>query len=72
MIPLKLGAGFFCVLLGLGYLFRPDIIERVNAVIRETILNDSFIALERRKWGTILVLTGTLLIYMGCRRLGLH
>jgi hypothetical protein len=51
--------------LGLGYLYRPDIIERMNAFLRETLLNDSHIALERRKWGVFFLLIGFLFLYMG-------
>ena len=72
MTVFKLVLGLLSILLGLGYLFRPDIIERLNAVIRETILNDAYIALERKKWGTFFILIGGLLIYMGLRRLLHH
>ena len=65
MTALKLACGAFSVLLGLGYLFRPDIIERLNAVLRETIFNDAYIALERKKWGAFFCLIGILLLYMG-------
>lgn len=61
----KLLFGFLALLLGLGYLYRPDIIERINAVLRETLLNDAHIALERRKWGVFFLLIGFLLLYMG-------
>ncbi|MDD2773798.1 MAG: hypothetical protein PHP45_08905 [Elusimicrobiales bacterium] len=55
--------GLVCVLLGLGYVFRPDIIERINALIKNTILNDARIALERRKWGVFLILAGIFFLY---------
>jgi hypothetical protein len=50
--------------LGLGYLYRPDLIQRMNAVIREYLLNDSHIALERRKWGMFFLLVSFLALYM--------
>lgn len=66
MSPLfKIVVGAVSFVLGLGYLYRPDLIERLNAVIRETILNDSYIALERRKWGTFFLLVGFLFLYIG-------
>lgn len=65
----KIAAGLFCFVAGLGYLFRPDIIERVNALIKNTLLNDSYIALERKKWGAFLLLIGFLLLYMGISRI---
>ena len=61
----KLGVGFVCMMLGLGYLYRPDLIERMNAVLREYLLNDAYIALERRKWGFFFLLMSFLFLYMG-------
>lgn len=57
------------VLLGLGYIYRPDAIERINRLIRETFLNDSYVALHRRNWGFLLLLLGGVLLYMGISRL---
>jgi uncharacterized membrane protein len=66
MAPLfKIVIGLICLLLGLGYLYRPDLIERMNAIIRETLLNDAHIALERRKWGAFFLLAAFLFLYMG-------
>ena len=62
--------GALCFLLGLGYIYRPDIIERMNAFLRETLLNDSHIALERRKWGAFFLLIGSLFLYMGLTAAG--
>ena len=65
MSPLfKLTAGIMFFLLGLGYLYRPGIIERMNALIREYLLNDAHIALERRKWGMFFLLLSFLFLYM--------
>jgi len=61
----KLAVGVVSLLLGLGYLYRPDLIERMNAVLREYILNDAYIALERKKWGTFFLLIAFLFLYMG-------
>jgi hypothetical protein len=61
----KIAVGLFFFLLGLGYLYRPDIIERINAILRETLLNDAYIALERRKWGVFFLLISFLFLYMG-------
>ena len=62
---LKIGFGVLCAMLGLGYLYRPDLIERMNAVIRDTVFNDAYIALERKKWGMFFFLVAVLFIYMG-------
>ncbi len=61
---LKLFLGLGATLVGLGYLYRPDIIERINAVLRETVFNDAYIALERKKWGAFFLLVGFLFLYM--------
>lgn len=61
----KISIGIFFSLLGLGYLFRPSLIERINAFIRETLLNDAYIALERHKWGVFFLLISFLFLYMG-------
>ncbi|MDD2805466.1 MAG: hypothetical protein PHV33_07910 [Elusimicrobiales bacterium] len=66
---LKIFFGLLFVLLGLGYIYRPDAIERVNRLIRETFLNDSYVALHRRNWGFLLLLLGGVLLYMGLSRL---
>ena len=57
--------GLFFFLLGLGYLYRPTVIERLNAILRETILNDAYIALERQKWGTFFLLLSFLFLFVG-------
>ena len=67
---LKIVVGLLCGLLGLGYLYRPDLIERMNAVLRDYLLNDSYIALERRKWGMFFLLVAFLFLYMGWTALG--
>jgi len=66
----KLAVGALCFILGLGYLYRPDLIERMNAFLRETVLNDAHIALERRKWGAFFLLAAFLFLYMGLTSLG--
>ncbi|HAH33048.1 MAG TPA: hypothetical protein DCL44_12115 [Elusimicrobia bacterium] len=66
---LKLFFGLVFLLLGLGYIYKPEIVERLNRLLKETLLNDSYAALHRRKWGVLLVLIGTLLIYMGSSRI---
>ncbi len=66
MSPLfEIGVGFVSLMLGLGYLYRPDLIERMNAVLREYLLNDAYIALERKKWGSFFLLVSFLFLYVG-------
>lgn len=63
-VSIKFVLGLLFFLLGLGYLYRPDLIERMNAILRQTLLNDAHIALERRKWGTFFLLLAFLFLYM--------
>ncbi len=65
---IKIFFGLLFVLLGLGYIYKPEVIERINRLIRETFLNDSYIALHRKNWGFLLLLMGAVLIYMGVSR----
>ena len=67
---LKVFFGLVFILLGLGYIYKPEIIERINRLIRETFINDSYVALHRRNWGFLLLLLGALLVYMGMTRIG--
>lgn len=65
MIPwLEFVVGVLSILLGLGYLYRPDRIARLNAILRDYLLNDAHMALERKKWGSMFLLMGFLLLYM--------
>lgn len=66
MTPLfKIIIGILSGVLGLGYLYRPDLIERMNAVLRDYVLNDAYIALERKKWGMFFLLVSFLFLYVG-------
>ena len=65
---LKIFFGLVFVLLGLGYVYKPEVIERINRLIKETFLNDSYVALHRKNWGFLLLLVGGVLIYMGASR----
>jgi hypothetical protein len=57
--------GFVFLMLGLGYLYRPRLISRVVAAIRDTLLNDAHIALDRKKWGLFFLLLSLLSFYLG-------
>jgi len=68
MIPIHYLAdmiGFLFLLLGLGYLYRPQLVSRVVAAIREVLLNDAHIALDRKKWGLFFLLLSLLFFYLG-------
>jgi hypothetical protein len=69
---LKLVCGLVSFILGMGYLYRPDLIARMNAIIREYLLNDAHIALERKKWAVFFLLMAFLFLYMGFSTLTRH
>lgn len=57
--------GLFFLALGVGYLYRPDLIAKVIAFIREKVLNDSHIVLERKKWGLFFLILSVLSFCLG-------
>jgi hypothetical protein len=59
------GLGLLFLAIGIGYLQRPDVIARIIVAIRETILNDAHVALERKKWGLFFLLLSLLSFYLG-------
>lgn len=61
----KVYVGIFFFLLGLGYLYKPHLIERIYAMMREIVFNDAHMALERRKFGIFFLLISWLFLYMG-------
>lgn len=61
----RVALGVVFLLLGNGYLYRPRLIERMNALLRDYFLNDAHIALERRKWGVFFLLMSFLCFYLG-------
>ncbi len=65
----KLFFGLVILLLGLGYIYKPGVIERINRVLKETLLNDSYVAMHHRNWGFLLSLIGATLVYMGISRI---
>ena len=69
IIVIKIGLGLLMFFLGMALVFKPVIIKRILRLVKETILNESFLLIERRKLGLLFVLVGLLLFYMGMRRL---
>lgn len=57
--------GVLFLFLGLGYLYRPVLVSRLLAALRDTLLNDAHIALERKKWGLFFLLLSLLSFYLG-------
>lgn len=65
----KLVLGFFFCFLGYCYLYKISVIYRINKIIKENFLNDSYTALIREKAALFFWLFGLLLIYMGLIRI---
>ncbi|MBI2118839.1 MAG: tetratricopeptide repeat protein [Elusimicrobia bacterium] len=55
----------FFLLLGFTFFYRPAWIARFNKFVRDRLLNDSILLLERRKKGILFLLISALFFYMG-------
>ena len=62
MAFVKLLIGFLLFVLGLGYLFQPQLIMRLHAFIRENLLKDSVVLLSHRRIGILLLLLSFILL----------
>ncbi|MBN2407820.1 MAG: hypothetical protein JXJ19_08990 [Elusimicrobia bacterium] len=58
----------FLIILGFGYLYRPDKISRFNSWIKENIFNDRLIIIYRKRIGVLLIFIGALILYMAVRK----
>jgi len=56
--------GFLLFILGLGFLFQPQLILRLNAFVRDNFLKDSIVLLSHRRIGIILLLLSFILLAM--------
>ncbi len=61
----KLLLGLLSLILGLGYLYRPYWIVKLNEWVRMNIFNDQILISRRRKVGIILFFIGVILIFLG-------
>ncbi|OGR90721.1 MAG: hypothetical protein A2992_08540 [Elusimicrobia bacterium RIFCSPLOWO2_01_FULL_59_12] len=59
---LLLIVGFLLFLLGLGYLFRPQLVLRFNAFMRDAFFKDSVVLLSNRRVGILLLLLSFILL----------
>ncbi len=65
MFLLRILVGFLLIVLGLGYLSDPKAILRFNACMRDYLFKDSFVLLNGRRIGTLLLIVGFLLLFLG-------
>jgi hypothetical protein len=64
MKTLKLLAGLVMLMFSIGYLFRPDLIIKINDWGRCFIFNDKYIMENRRKIGVFLLILAFIAIFM--------
>ena len=57
--------GLIFLVIGVGYLRRPDIVANVYALLRETLFSEEHIALDRKKWALFFLLLSLLCFYWG-------
>ena len=62
MAILQLIIGFAMFILGLGYLFKPQVILVFNAFMRDTFFKDSIVLLSNRRVGILLLLLSFILL----------
>ena len=67
MTFLLLILGFFLFILGLGYLYKPQLILRFNAFFRDTFFKDSIVLLSNRRIGLILLMLSFILLLITLR-----
>ncbi len=60
--------GFLLVLAGIGYLYRPDKISKLNSWFKNYIFNDRVLLLHRRKVGVAILLIGVVIFYLSIIR----
>ena len=65
MFLLPITLGFLLVILGLGYMFDPKAILRINAMIRDNFFKDSRVLLNGKRIGSLLIVLGFVLLALG-------
>jgi hypothetical protein len=65
----KIFLGLFFILLGLIYIYRPNIVYKINDMIKEVLLNNSYIAMLRIKLAFLFILLGIIFFYMGITKI---
>ena len=65
MFLLRISLGILLVVIGLGYLFDPKAILRLNAFMRDNLFKDSHVLLNGKRVGYLLLSIGFLLLALG-------
>ena len=64
MKTLKLLVGLVMLIFSIGYLFRPDLVVKVNDWGRSFVFNDKYIMEKRRLVGVFFLILAFIAIYM--------
>jgi hypothetical protein len=64
MKTLKLLVGLVMFMFSIGYLFRPDLIIKINDWSRSFLFNDKYIMEQRRKIGVFFLILAFIAVYM--------
>jgi hypothetical protein len=62
MFLLILSSGFLLLALGMGYLFDPKAIMRLNSMVRDNLVKDSHVLLNGKRIGSVLIFLGFILL----------
>ena len=62
---LRLLLGFLLVVIGAGYLLDPKAILRFNAFMRDRLFKDSYVLLDGKRIGYLLIIIGFILLALG-------
>ncbi|MBI5554623.1 MAG: hypothetical protein HY920_02055 [Elusimicrobia bacterium] len=64
MKTLKLLVGLIMLMFSIGYLFRPDLIIKINDWGRSFLFNDKYIMKQRRKIGVFFLVLAFIAVFM--------
>ncbi len=64
MKTLKLLLGLIMLMFSIGYLFRPDLVIKINDWGRSFLFNDKYIMKYRRKIGVFFLVLAFIAVYM--------
>ncbi|MFH1784367.1 MAG: hypothetical protein ABH868_05685 [bacterium] len=65
MKALKIVLGLFLLVASMGFLYRPNIIMKINEIGRDYIFNDVWVISHRWKVGVLLFVMSLIALYMG-------
>jgi|GEM_PF-5056644 len=64
-----LTAGLLLLLAGWLFIAKINLVTQFARILRENLLNESRLVLEKKKWAFFFLLTGIFLLYLGLARL---